>query len=135
MIGLLAMAAASVTTCPGGPLFAFKPGSASFTKEADRAIPQYLDTLNSDLWRQGWIVITPTVLNANNKASLELVRRREGAIRKRMSKLGISGSRVRFDVVNGIRWDDPREWTDVYPSTLNVPQDIWQKLTDPRMMC
>jgi hypothetical protein len=135
MIGLLAMAAASVATCPGGPLFAFKPGSASFTKEADRAIPQYLDNLNSDLWRQGWIVITATVLNANSEASLALVRRRESAIRKRMSKLGVAGSRIRFDFVNGIKWDDPGDWIDVYPSTLNVPQGIWQKLVDPRVMC
>ncbi len=135
MIGLLAMAAASVATCPGGPLFAFKPGSASFTKDADRAIPQYLDKLNSDLWRQGWIVITPTVLNANSETSLALVRRRERAIKIRMSKLGVAGSRVHFDVVNGVKWDDPSKWIDAYPSTLNVSQHFWQKRVDPRMMC
>lgn len=135
MIGLLAMAASSVATCPGGPVFAFKPGSASFTKEADQAIPQYIENLNSEIWRRGWIVITPTVSNANSETALELVRRRERAIRNRMAKLGIAGSRVRFDAVNGIKWDDPSEWIDAYPSTLNVSQDIWQRLVDPRMMC
>jgi hypothetical protein len=137
MIGLLMMATTTVATCPGGPLFAFRPGTASFTKDTDHAIPQYLDNLNSELWRSGWISISPTVLNTADRASTRLVMRREKAIWTRMARLGIGRTRIRFEAVNATYGNDPHisEWIDVYPSTLNVSRNVWNRRVDPRMMC
>lgn len=111
MIGLSLIATMPVPTCPGGPLFVFLAGTASCTQEADRAIPYYLDNLNSELWRNGWITIGPTVLNAADRPAMRLV--------------------------NATYGGDPHisKWIDVCPSTLNVSRDAWKRLVGPVMMC
>jgi hypothetical protein len=69
---MMAAAATAAATCPGGPVFAFQPGSAKFTAEADRVLPTYLP--NSALWREGWITVEPVVRDATNSLALKLVR-------------------------------------------------------------
>jgi len=137
MIGLLMMAATSVVTCPGGPLFVFQPGTARFTAEANDAIPHYVTNLKSELWRTGWITVSSTVINKADQAAIRLVDRRKRAILKRMARLGVDRTRIRFEVPNATYGNDSDhfDWIDVYPSTLNVSQGVWDRLVDPGMMC
>lgn len=132
MILMLAMAATLVETCPGGPLFVFQPGSAKFTSEADRALPGYLENLNSKLWRLGWITVSPVAVDRTDKRAIILIRKRESAITKRMMELGIVRSRIRFGQIEA-PWDGLG--VDVYPSTLNVSRKIWSRIVTPGMAC
>jgi len=134
VLGLLALAVSAVT-CPGGPVFVFQPGTAKLTDEANRFLPDYIENLNSELWSNGWITVGLTVLDRDDRQARHLMRRRARAIQRCMANLGIARARVRFEKVNHDYYADSDDWTDVYPSTLSVPEAVWNRLVPPNLMC
>jgi len=135
MLAIMAMTSAAFVTCPGGPIFAFHPGRTNFIAYAEAMLPSYADTLRSELWRDGWITVTVLIPSRTDRNALHLAHRREQTIRRRMARLGVAKARIRFEVAEAKSDDDLRDGIDAYPSTLNTPQDVWDRLIEPRVMC
>lgn len=124
-----------VETCPAGPIFGLVPQSDRLDATTRDALKTYARNMNSELWRHGWITVSPTTLHRDDERTRNLAERRKQRIRTEMRKLGIADERVRFEYLHFGREGDGRSAEDAYASTLSVPKIIFNRIIPPDILC
>ncbi|MBA2936380.1 hypothetical protein HZF05_20045 [Sphingomonas sp. CGMCC 1.13654] len=87
--------------CLGGPVFSFAAHSSRFDRDTTRAnLVSWMENLQDGVFAGGWMVVYPAVEDIKDLHQISLVKRRERAIIKAMTGIGLERSRIRFAPIN-----------------------------------
>lgn len=123
--------AEALRSCFGPPL-GFEARSDRFHPSTVQMLPSVIEHMNNRIWRRGWFVLHSTVRDLNDRAQLNLVRRRQATALREFTRRGIARARIRFappDV------DANTEYDDLMIIESVVPERVWVQVIPANVVC